>query len=106
MEQPITISGDGQVFIGKRLLVGIRWTSKGEVVRQEEFHGLVVDADHEGIVVERADTGTRVVLPPQLLPAAKGNYTLRTTGELVNDPDYLAKWVFDQDEVPHLPEVR
>jgi hypothetical protein len=105
MEQPITIDPDGEAFIGKRLLVGIRWTSNGEVVRHEQFHGLIVEADHEGLVIERADTGTRVVLPPQLRAASRGEYRLRATGEVVRDPDYLATWKFDQDELPHLPEV-
>jgi hypothetical protein len=45
MEQPITIGADKETFIGKRLLVGVRWTSRGEVVREEQFHGLIVDAD-------------------------------------------------------------
>jgi hypothetical protein len=105
MEQPITIGSDGEAYVGKRLLVGIRWTSNGEVVRHEQFHGLIVEADHEGLVIERADTGTRVVLPPQLQPASSGEYRLRATGEVVRDPDYLATWKFDQDELPHLPEV-
>jgi hypothetical protein len=105
MEQPITIGAEGEAFVGKRLLVGIRWTSGGEVVRQEQFHGLIVEADHEGIVIERADTGSRVVLPPQLKAAPSGEYRLRSTGEVVPNPDYLATWKFDQDEMPHLPEV-
>jgi hypothetical protein len=104
MEHLIAIGRDGEAFVGKRLLVGIRWTSNGEVVREEQFHGLILEADQEGIVIERADTGARVVLPPQLSAAPKGEYRLRTTGEVVRDPDYLATWKFDQDEV-HLPEV-
>ena len=105
VEQPVTIGRDGQTFIGKRLLVGIRWTSKGEPSGEEQFHGLIVEADHEGLVIERADTGRRVILPPQLQSAAKGEYRLRTTGEVVCDPDYLATWVFDRDLLPSLPEI-
>lgn len=105
MEQPITVGSDGEAFVGKRLLVGIRWTSNGEVVREEQFHGLIVAADQEGLVIERADTGLRVVLPPQLRAAPKGEYRLRITGEVVRDPDFLATWKFDQDQLPNLPEV-
>jgi hypothetical protein len=103
--EPITIGANGETFVGKRLLVGIRWTSKGEVVREEQFHGLILEADQEGLVVERADTGARVVLPPELQAAASGEYRLHSTGEVVRDPDYLARWRFDQDQMPHLPEV-
>jgi hypothetical protein len=86
-------------------LVGIRWTSKGEIVREEQFHGLIVEADQEGLVLERPDTGSRIVLPPQIQVAPPGDYRLRATGEVVSDPDYLATWKFDQDELPSLPEV-
>jgi hypothetical protein len=105
MEQPITIGPNGDAFVGKRLLVGVRWTSRGEVVREEQFHGLILEADQEGLVVERADTGARIVLPPRLQAAALGEYRLHSTGEVVRDPDYLATWKFDQDEQPHLPEL-
>ncbi len=105
MEQPFTIGSDGPIVIGKRLLVGVRWRSKGEIVREEQFHGLIIEADVDGIVVERSDTGARVVLPPQLSAAAKGEYKLRSTGEVVSNPDYLATWLFDQDQMPDLPEV-
>ncbi|MBV9443741.1 MAG: hypothetical protein JO217_13755 [Acidobacteriaceae bacterium] len=56
-------------------------------------------------MIERADTGTRVILPPQVEVARPGEYRLRTTGEVVSDPDYLARWVFNQDEVSALPEL-
>lgn len=105
MKQPITIGTDGEAFVGKKLLVGIRWTSEGEVVREEQFHGLILEADQDGLVVERTDTGARVVLPSQLQEAGRGDYKLRSTGEVVRDPDYLATWKFDLDEMPHLPET-
>ena len=105
MAQPEVIGPDGEAFVGKRLLVGIRWTSKGELVREEQFHGLIVEADQDGVVLDRADTGSRVVLPPQIQAAPRGEYRLRATGEVVCDPDYLATWKFDQDELPSLPEV-
>jgi hypothetical protein len=106
MPQLERIGPDGQAFVGKRLLVGIRWTAKGEIVREEQFHGLIIEADEEGLVLERADTGPRVVLPPQIQAAPQGDYRLRATGEVVSDPDYLATWRFDQDELQSLPEVR
>jgi hypothetical protein len=105
VEKSIFVGRNGETFVGKRLLVGIRWTSKGELAREEQFNGVIVEADEEGLVVERADTGSRVVLPPQLQAAARGEYRLRATGEVVIDPDYLATWMFDQDELPHLPEM-
>jgi len=93
MCEPTRISGDGSNHIGKRLLVGITYlTHAGEFLRQEQFHGLIVEADEGGIVLERADTGARTLLPPELDEASPGEYRLRSTGEVVVNPDYVAKW--------------
>lgn len=93
-EQPTRITGDGSQYVGKRLLVGVSYEdSDGELLRQEQFHGPIVAASGNGIVLERSDTGERVSLPPQLMPAPPGEYRLRSTGEVVVDPDYLARWV-------------
>ena len=96
-EQPTRILGDGSEYIGKRLLVGITYQShKGELIRQEQFHGLIVEADEGGIVIERNDTGEWQSLPPELMEAPPGEYRLRSTGEVVVNPDYLAKWIMEE----------
>jgi hypothetical protein len=93
MDHPQYIDGDGSSYVGKQLLVGITYLShKGEMIRQEQFHGLIVEADERGIVIERADTGELASLPPGLDRATPGEYQLRSTGELVVNPDYVAKW--------------
>ena len=93
-EQPTRITGDGSQYVGKRLLVGISYEDPdGELLRQEQFHGPIVAASENGILLERSDTGERVSLPPQLTPAPPGEYRLRSTGQVVVDPDYLARWV-------------
>lgn len=102
--EPITIGTNGQDFIGKCVLVGIRYYSKGETVREEQFLSLIFEADEEGIVVERPGTGRRIVLPPEIAPARKGRYRLHSTGEIVVDPDYLATWAWDLDQSPGPPE--
>lgn len=97
MQQPTRISGDGSQYIGKRLLVGITYEDRaGKLIRQEQFHGLIVEAGEGGIVIERNDTGERKSLPPDLTEARPGEYRLRTTGEVVVDPDYLAKWIMKE----------
>src|ERR1700745_2867573 len=94
---PIRITGDGSQYVGKQLLVGITVTSaEGEFIYQEQFHGLIVAADEGGVVVERADNGARVSLPPELTKASPGEYRLRSTGEVVVNPDYLAKWALTE----------
>ena len=95
MPDPVRITGDGRAFIGKRLLVGVTYeTEAGEFISQEQFHGVIVEAGEGEILLERADTGKRVSLPPMLQEAEPGEYRLRSTGEVVVDPDYFARFTW------------
>lgn len=82
-------------LIGKVLLVGITYyTHDNEFIEQKQFYGEVVEVN-EHIVRVRKQDGEEFSLPPDLRsthPAAPGEYRLRSTGEVVVDPDYLATW--------------
>lgn len=83
-------------FIGKHLLIGMTYLdSQAEVTRQVQFHGIITEVSVKGITIRRHDTAEYFTLPPDtssLTPAAKGEYRLRATGEVVIDPDYLTTW--------------
>ena len=86
-------------MIGKRVLVGITVEDRrGQLKRQEQFHGVVVAASREsGIQLELqgARAGESKWLPPATNfyeRAAPGIYKLRGTGESVSDPDYTCTW--------------
>jgi len=106
MPEPMRISGDGRRYIGKRLLVGITYeTAAGEFLSREQFHGRILEAGKGEIVLERADTGERVSLAPMLQEAEPGEYRLWSTGEVVVDPDYFARFTWtkspnEQNERP------
>lgn len=82
-------------FIGKYLLVGITHTaSDGAVLSQTQLHGVIVAASAHGIDIELrgAHEGRKWRMAPflhELSPASPGAYTLRSTGEVVEDPDFL-----------------
>ena len=83
-------------LLGTHVLVGItclNWA--GQVSELLQFHGRVVRANREeGIVVVNA-FGEELKLPPDgraFVPADPGEYRLRSTGEVVVDPDYTATW--------------
>ncbi|MBR5314815.1 MAG: hypothetical protein IKU45_05340 [Clostridia bacterium] len=82
-------------LIGKVLLVGITYyTHDNEYIEQKQFYGTVTEANETIIRVAQKD-GTEFTLPPDLSStkrARKGEYKLRSTGEIVVDPDYLATW--------------
>jgi hypothetical protein len=87
--------------IGKRVLVGLTYLdADGDVEEQVQFHGVIVEGGgpDEGVTLKRADTGEVIALPPGLEPAEPGEYRLRSTGETVVDPDFVATWTISPPE--------
>jgi hypothetical protein len=82
-------------FTGKYLLVGITHVSSdGEVISQDQLHGVITAATAYGIDVELRgkNEGRTWRIPPfldELSPAGSGSYSLKATGEVVVDPDFL-----------------
>jgi hypothetical protein len=88
-------------YIGKHLLVGITYLNHDDsFIEQKQFHGNIVRInEHEGIVLQLHDSDQEYKLPPDLnaLQAApKGEYRLRSTGEIVVDPDLLTTWTLNK----------
>jgi hypothetical protein len=89
--------GKAESLIGKHLLVGITCRNmQDEILSIEQFHGPIVRINmKDGLVIKRNDTGEELSLPPQLeyyKEAAPGEYRLKSTGEIVVDPDLVANW--------------
>jgi hypothetical protein len=90
-------------LVGKYVLVGVTVKDKrGELKRHEQFHGIVVSADAvEGIYLSlKGDrAGETKWLPPAThvyFPAPKGEYRLKSSGEVVTDPDFTSQWILEQ----------
>ena len=81
-------------YRGKLLLVGITvYDHTGEILDRYQYHG-VIEAVSDRIYVRLADGSIRT-LPPdteQLIKAKPGLYRERSTGETVENPDYLTSW--------------
>jgi hypothetical protein len=82
-------------LIGKLVLVGLtHCNSDGSVDRQEQFFGVVRSAHKSaGVLLDLKGTraGCRYNLPPDLrsyFKASPGNYRLRSTNEVVSNPDF------------------
>jgi hypothetical protein len=92
-------------LVGKYVLVGVTVRDKrGELRRHEQFHGTVISADAVAGVslsLSGSRTGETKWLPPAThvySPAPKGEYRLKSTGEVVVDPDYTSQWVLEQSD--------
>lgn len=86
-----------QALIGKRLLVGItHYNSENTVVSLEQFHGVISRIGlNEGIVIKLNGLSEERTIPPDfscLEMARPGQYRLTNSGEVVEDPDYIATW--------------
>jgi hypothetical protein len=84
-----------QRLVGKHVLIGITVVEDtGRLVEQRQIHGDVVRASRRGILVRLRD-GEEYELPPdpsQFHEAPPGEYRLRSTGEVVVDPEYTTTW--------------
>jgi hypothetical protein len=97
---------EAQKMIGKTILIGVTYYDHtGKETAQRQWHGTITAATQtRGIVVSLNNDTNPCVLPPDLngIPRAKpGEYRLRSTGEVIVDPDYLTTWQMkepDQNE--------
>lgn len=90
---------DADFLIGKHVLVGLTHVAAdGTIKSQEQLHGRVTKAElNVGITIacEGTRAGETYVLPPHpkaFQLARPGRYTLRSTGEVVDDPDMTVSW--------------
>ena len=84
------MSGDA---VGKMLLVGITYVdAAGDVIETQQYAGRIVSASDEGGVQIETAEGETMSFPPGLEPADPGEYRLRSTGEVIVDPDFVATW--------------
>lgn len=86
-------------LLGQYALVGItRYDADGTTIcSHEQYHGRVVDVARSGVTVacEGVHEGQSVTVPPDqyaFQPARPGQYRLKSTEEIVDDPDVLSSW--------------
>lgn len=91
-------------LVGKVVLVGMTYAEghqrQGE---QEQFFGVVAETDPQrGVLLELSGSraGERRWLPPHVqnfFEADPGDYRLRSTGEVVSDPDFVSTWTITRN---------
>ena len=82
---------------GKYLLVGVTVEDQqGNLIERFQVHGRVRSATRAEIVINTVPSGEPYSIPPDLTaiqPAPPGEYTLKPSGEVVQNPDFLSTWV-------------
>ncbi|MGN6058230.1 MAG: hypothetical protein ACTHOI_06565 [Sphingomicrobium sp.] len=88
---------------GARILVGVTREHRSGDVSQEQFWGIsrIEDQGDVCLVVVECSDGKIREYPfdnRTLAKAAPGEYRLRSTGEIVNDPDFLMTWIVTEGQ--------
>jgi hypothetical protein len=88
-------------LLNRRVLVGINFfNGELKLARREQYFGVIESIDTEGVSIRHPESGESFVVPPDLnafRPAEKGRYRMRTSGEVVDDPDFTAQYDVYQD---------
>ncbi len=82
-------------YVGKVVLVGVSYeNARGEILQLRQWAGMIQSYSNQmGIQVDLYDSEEPCTLPPfpdLLEPAEPGIYRLRSTGRVVERPNYLA----------------
>jgi hypothetical protein len=93
---------DGQFLIGKVVMIALSYFDRaGKHVSNKQHHGVVMSCGAGGIVVELS-SGDEFTLPPHqssFQPAPPGSYFEHSTGESVENPDFLASYnLYDEGD--------
>jgi hypothetical protein len=97
-EMPEFNESEAASLIGLYTLVGLTYLdSDGNETGRVQMHGIVESASTEGISIALKGTndGTSWNMPPFLgafRKANPGSYSLRSTGETIENPDLLCTW--------------
>jgi hypothetical protein len=90
---------------GKLLLVGLTFLdTDGKPSQQEQYWGRVTRVDQrDGIelMLQGSREGETFCLPPDtrwMKPASPGDYRLRSTGEVVTNPDYTVSFTVQKGD--------
>jgi hypothetical protein len=83
-------------LVGKYALVGLTYVdADGTVRRQIQIHGRITAVEETLVTMRLHGSEEEFTLPPiweAFEPAEPGEYRLRSTGEVVVDPEVLAKF--------------
>jgi hypothetical protein len=85
-------------YVGKYILVGITYLdSNGALVERVQLHGVIEAATPNGIEISLRGkrAGEVWTMPPTLdaiSAAPPGQYSLKSSDEVVDDPDLLSTW--------------
>ncbi len=102
---------EARALLGKTVIIGVtEQTRDRKTVARRQFMGTVERVSPKGIEVRLTTSGPDdplLWLPPAprcFEPAPPGLYTMRSTGEVAENPDYTTAWFRTVDPAPNAAE--
>ena len=84
------------ILVGKTILIGLTYyEADGTFSEQKQAFGRITNFRRGQWIVVQLDDGEIFELPPDrsaIQPASPGEYRLRSTGQIVTNPDYLCSY--------------
>ncbi|HVK53740.1 MAG TPA: hypothetical protein VM532_01805 [Burkholderiales bacterium] len=97
-------------YLGKTILIGLTvLASDNSVIGKIETHGVITKLEGEYLVIKRSNDQPDFRLPfaPNYISSATpGEYRLRTTGEVVTNPDFLTTWDIHAGKERSLEDIK
>lgn len=97
-------------LIGKVLLIGITLLDDNEeLIEQFQVFGEIIRCNSDGVVIHKNGTNQEFTIPPDfenITLAQPGEYKLRSTGEVVTDPDYISSWTVNNSSHERAEEYK
>ena len=88
--------GSAHPQVGARVLVRFNFCDEqGEVVEEQQFNGVIEKITDSEVLLRHPSNGKEVSLPPHFgsySVAEKGTYDLPSTGEKMQNPDFITEW--------------
>jgi hypothetical protein len=98
-------------YIGKTALIGVTYLDhEGNLLERRQWAGRIVTfSNTQGIKVELFDSDEPCCLPPDpraITKAEPGKYRLKSTGRVIENPDYLCTWICTRPSPEEREKIR
>lgn len=94
----------------KVFLIGLTFINKeGELIEQYQTHGNVSELTNEGLIRIKRKDNTIFQMPydkETIKKAEKGEYRLRTTKEIITNPDFIMTWEINTNDNDNLEKTK
>jgi len=100
-----------QAFLkGKLFLIGLTFIDQDEkVIEQYQTSGIVDELTDEGFIRFNRSDGSLFQIPydkSSINKAAEGEYTEKSTGNIIINPDFLTSWTINVKTTDNLDEMK